>query len=123
MGTSDGPPRRAALACGDRVNHPAVGGATGMTMHQADPARLLRFETLVERSELAVPGPFVAGTVETSAAALIDELTVAPDLSVPGLLVARSLILHALETQRRSRRAPPCLPRVGQGRVAGPVPM
>lgn len=76
-----------------------------MTMYQANPQRLLRFETLVERAELAVPGPFVAGPVEATAVALIDELTDSPDLSVGGILAARSMILHALQSQRRLCRA------------------
>ena len=93
-----------------------------MTMHQANPAQLLRFETLVERSELAVPGPFVAGAVEASAAALIDELTASADLSVSGVLVARSMILHALQAQRRLRRAQPFIEREGHtpSRRSGP---
>ena len=123
MGTSNGPRRRAAPAGGGRSTHRAVGRATGMTMYQANPARLLRFETLVERSELAVPGPFVAGPVEASAAALVDELTVAPDLPVPGVLVARSMILHALQTQRRLRRAQPFIEREGHAPAAGPGPI
>ncbi len=94
-----------------------------MTMYQANSARLLRFERLVERSELAVPGPFVAGTVEASAAALVDELAVAPDLTVPGVLVARSMILHALQSQRRLRRAQPFIEREGHAPAAGPGPI
>jgi hypothetical protein len=93
-----------------------------MTMYQVNPARHLRFETLVERSELAVPGPFVAGAVEASASALIDDLTAASDLSVAGVLVARSMILHALQTQRRLRRAQPFIERAEQAVAAEPVP-
>lgn len=94
-----------------------------MTMHQVNPARHLRFETLVERAELAVPGPFVAGPVEASAAALIDALTAAPDLSVGGVLAARSMILHALQTQRRLRRAVPFIEREGYAAAALPAPI
>jgi len=94
-----------------------------MTMHQVNPARHLRFETLVEHSERAVPGPFVAGPVEASADALIDDLTSAPDLSVEGVLAARSMILHALQAQRRLRRARPFIEGEGHVAAARPAPI
>src|SRR3954468_17875381 len=88
------------------------GGARGM-MHQVGHARHLRFDVLVERSERAVPGPFVAGPVEESADVLADDLARADALSIGGVLAARDVLLHALESQRRLRRALPS--------IAGPI--
>ena len=80
-------------------------------MHQVRSSHHLRFDVLVARSERAIPGTFVSGPVEVSAGQLADELSACDNLSLEGVLAARTLILHALQTQRRLRRAGPLIER------------